>query len=160
MKTFTMLACILTIFVSGCDVLGIGGEDKKDSNVLFRVVLLENTIDSFHAPAGVFHSNTVTLSVPESFGRIVISRDENGETPFGVDDYLQIVASNSAGLFQSFKMQQNDAVGNPVGEQFVMSNAATFTEGDYTIAAEWFNVFAPPGGNASASSAWIVVLKN
>jgi len=160
MKAVTTLAIVSLVLLSGCDVLGIGGDDEKDSNVLFRVMLLENTIDSHHAPVGIFHSNTVTLSVPESFGRIVISSDEDGETPFGVDDYLQILATNSSGLVHSFKMHENDAVGGPIGEQFVMSNVVTFTQGDYTVQADWYNKYAPPGGNASASPAWIVVLKN
>ena len=158
MKTGFTFVLVLAGLVGGCDALGLG-DDEKDSNVLSSVVLLEEAIVSHHAPRGPFHTEVVLLTVPESFGRIVISSDENGETPFGVDDYLEISAMGEDEILLNFRLQQNNGAGEPIAEQWVMSNVATFSEGLYTVAAQWFNEYAPPGGNASASTAWIVVLK-
>ena len=149
--TFALLSC------SGCELLGFNSDSLDD--VISMKVLLAEPIQSHHSPAGIFHSTTVSVHIPDEFGEIVITVGPDAVKPFGVDDELHLTISPPQGEQINVQLQRNGASGLPIGEQFILSNVVTFTEGTYTIKADWWNIYAPPGGNASASSAFLVVLR-
>ncbi len=127
--------------------------DEECSNVK-----ITNSIPAFNAPSGVFFSNTVEVTIPEIFSTVIFSTDPDGQAPFGMDDWAIVTVTGPSGSEQSAILNENDAFGNPIGEQFILSNVVILEPGINKIKVELWNEFAPAGTNASSSTIWIVPL--
>ena len=75
-----------------------------------------------------------------------------------MDDEVIVTVTSPAGQQQVVKLNENDASGKPIGEQWVLSNVVNFESGSNQIKVDVVNVFAPSGPNASSSSIYIVVV--
>jgi len=120
-------------------------------------IKITDAIHGHHGPRGVFFQETVTLMVPEGYARIVVAADAEGMKPWGADDWATVTVTSPTGAVQRATLGKNDAMGKPVGEQYVLSNVMKLQPGLNTVRVELWNEFAPPGSNQSSSAMWLVV---
>ena len=124
-----------------------------------RPIKLIDAFASSHQPVGIFSSNTTTAIIPESRGPIVVSADPATLVGAGIDDRLILRVSGPSGQTQSATLYDNDAFGEPVGEQWVVSRLIDFEAGLNKIEVILDNVYAPPGTNASSPDLYLIVLE-
>jgi hypothetical protein len=87
-----------------------------------------------------------------------MAQDCTGAKPIGIDDEAQVTVTSPSGQQQVVTISENDAWGEPIGEQWVLSNVIDFEPGLNQIKVDIVNVYAPSGSNAASSAIYIVVL--
>ena len=126
--------------------------------VVPRPIKLIDAVPSANRPAGIFGSSTITTTIPESRGPIVVSADPNNLVPAGIDDRVALRVTGPSGRTQTAVLYDNDAYGEPVGEQWVVSRLIDFETGLNKIEVNLENVYSPPGSNSASPSLYLVVL--
>jgi len=151
------VALVLIISTTGCERVEeiISGSTPTLSP---ECVSVTESIAGANRPAGVFFTNTVTLNVPDHFTSIVMTLDCEGTNPIGIDDEARVTITSPSGQEQVATINENDAFGGSIGEQWVLSSVIDFEPGLNQIKVELVNVYAPPGSNSASSPIYIVVL--
>jgi hypothetical protein len=124
-----------------------------------RPIKLIDGVSSDNRPAGAFGSNTITVTIPESRGPIVVSADPVDLVPAGIDDRLELRVTGPSGQVQTAILYDNDAYGAAVGEQWVVSRLINFEAGLNKIEVTLVNVYDPPGSNSSSPALYLIVLE-
>ena len=122
----------------------ITGEDyTPPSSDSSKCVKVTDSITGTNRPAGVFFTNTISLDVPEHFTSIVMAQDCTGTEPIGIDDDARVTVTSPSGRQQTVTINENDAWGKPIGEQWVLSNVIEFEPGINQIKVDITNVYIP-----------------
>ncbi len=131
---------------------------EEDPDCKTRVQVTQAISGHHMARPGPFLTRTVKLHVPKAGSRVVMSIDPIGTKPFGIDDWVNVTVETPSGKTLQARVSENDAMGRPVGEQWVLSNVIPFEAGCHTVTCELWNQFVPAGNNAGASAIWLVCL--
>lgn len=133
-----------------------GGQCPGEPDCKNRVKVTD-AIKGHHMPRpGAFLTRTVRLNVAKANGKVVMSIDQTGCQPFGIDDWVNVTVRTPSGKEHKVKISENDAWGKPIGEQWVLSNVVAFEKGCHEVTCELWNQFVPAGPNAGSSAIWLV----
>lgn len=122
-------------------------------------VKLIDAAESADRPSGIFGSNTVTATIPETRGPIVISAARRSLVPAGIDDRMTLRVTGPSGRTQEAFLYDNGGCNAPIGEQWIASKVIEFEAGVNEIEVTLENVFAPPGSNSGSPALYLIVLR-
>lgn len=107
----------------------------------------------------LYKTHKFTFKVPKGYTSVYLAKDPHGKVPFHIDDYLRVRAWGPSGREQNAVVSRNDAWGNPLGEQYIISNVIPLEKGINTFAFEYWNEFAPAGTpNQNASDIYMCAI--
>ena len=108
---------------------------------------------------GAFGSNTVTVTIPESRGPIVVSADPDSLVSAVIDDRMTLRVTGPSGQTQEAFLYDNDACNTPIGEQWIASEVIEFEAGVNEIEVTLENKYDPAGSNSSSPALYLIVLQ-
>ena len=121
-------------------------------------IKLIDAVEPAHRPEGVFGTNTVTATIPQTRGTIVVSAAPRDLVSAGIDDRVVLRVTGPSGRIQTAVLYDNDAFGEPVGEQWVVSRLIDFEAGLNKIEVTLENVYYPTGDNSASPDLYLIIL--
>jgi len=155
---YASTAVFLVQFINDTENNEGGSCEPSDPDCKSRVQVTP-AIPGHHMSApGSFLTKSVRLYVEKVESKVVMSTDHTGNSPFGIDDWVNVTVKTPSGKVHKGRISQNDAVGNKIGEQWILSNIIPFEVGCHEITCELWNQYVPLGNNAGSSAIWLVSL--
>lgn len=123
------------------------------------VTRLINAVASANRPIGIFGSNTVSATIPESRGPFVVSAAPDSLVPAGIDDRMTLRVTGPSGQTQEAFLYDNGPCNAPLGEQWIASEVIEFETGMSQIEVTLENKYVPEGSNSSSPTLYLIVLQ-